>query len=232
MTCKLCGNDSELQKSHIIPEFFYKDSYDQKGRAHRFLSSDNSPKTNVYEQKGLREKLLCKTCEGIINDDFERDFHKFWYQNNNSPSFLDIEGITTVTFNPDLLKGLLLSILWRASIAEGDYFKSVSLGKKHETQIRNIIRKVTPISHYSNYKVIGSVITDDTGLVVKDLVTMPTKISLSGNVFYSTIFGGVEWMVKVSSHDAPDYSALFMDDTGMLQLQQKHFRNSIAKIQP
>lgn len=224
MTCKLCTKDLELQNSHIIPEFFYKNSYDDKGRAHRFWSNDKAPKNNIYEQKGLREKLLCKPCEGIINDKFERDFSRYWYRDENMPTSIPIGGVASITFDPDLLKGLLLSVLWRASVAQGEYFKSASLGKKHEAQIRDILNDKASLSSYSHYKIMGYVVTYDTGKVVTDLVCTPTRRIINGHSFYFTTMGGIQWIIKVSSHDALEYSTYFMEDSGLLLLPQKHFK--------
>ena len=60
--CALCRKNEELQNSHIIPEFYYKMVYDQVPRRFRVVSTE-SIVPDRYEQKGLREKLLCKNCE-------------------------------------------------------------------------------------------------------------------------------------------------------------------------
>src|SRR5688572_9488357 len=75
--CKLCQRDADLRQSHIIPEFCYAQTYDQvgSGRA-RMLSSDTS-RTKLL-QKGLRDRLLCDVCEGHLNDEYEKPFHRVW----------------------------------------------------------------------------------------------------------------------------------------------------------
>lgn len=59
--CALCRVSTDLRHSHIVPEFLYSLTYDEK---HRFIlvpgSSDSRPR---YEQQGLREYLLCQSCE-------------------------------------------------------------------------------------------------------------------------------------------------------------------------
>ncbi len=42
--CGLCLNTAELQRSHIVPEYFYDKSYDKNGRAMVF------PKTGARVQ--------------------------------------------------------------------------------------------------------------------------------------------------------------------------------------
>jgi len=58
--CKLCGNPSELQNSHIIPEFFYKLIYDSNPKGFQIIPADPSKKIG-FEQQGIREHLLCKS---------------------------------------------------------------------------------------------------------------------------------------------------------------------------
>ena len=64
--CRLCLISDKLRNSHILPEFLYagSDVYDAQ---HRTVSIDPQPdqKDRVL-QKGLRETLLCGTCEGRL----------------------------------------------------------------------------------------------------------------------------------------------------------------------
>src|SRR3989304_4401196 len=82
MECKLCQKKKSLRKSHIIPEFFYRPGYDEKGRlfvVRQGISEDR------YIQKGIREYLLCSECEHFLNDNYEKYFHEFWYEKKNMP---------------------------------------------------------------------------------------------------------------------------------------------------
>ena len=67
--CALCQKESELKRSHIIPEFLYKAMYDDKHSFHVLSSVPELPDSMV--QKGLRELLLCGDCETHISC-FER----------------------------------------------------------------------------------------------------------------------------------------------------------------
>ncbi len=51
--CKLCSNEAEIRHSHILPEFFYSDIYDNK---HRTLEISQGSERTI--QKGLRKYLL------------------------------------------------------------------------------------------------------------------------------------------------------------------------------
>ncbi len=60
-TCRLCKKITQLKNSHILPEFFYQTIYDNKHRT-IFDSSEKYSKAR-YQQKGIREPLLCENCE-------------------------------------------------------------------------------------------------------------------------------------------------------------------------
>ena len=69
MPCALCNRELPLRNSHIVPEFLYKTLYDSKHRFHQI--STTPEKRNEFLQKGLREPLLCDSCEQRLSD-FER----------------------------------------------------------------------------------------------------------------------------------------------------------------
>lgn len=94
MICKLCGNKNELRNSHIIPEFFYRPLYDSKHRFNVIPLSVGERKR--FEQKGLREKLLCDKCEQQISQ----------YENHVRKVFYGGTGIEIKNGNPIVIKGI------------------------------------------------------------------------------------------------------------------------------
>ena len=62
--CKLCLNENvELQNSHIIPEFMYQRLYNDQPKRYYIIKINDKSQSKRIEQKGIREKLLCKDCE-------------------------------------------------------------------------------------------------------------------------------------------------------------------------
>ncbi len=61
MTCRLCQRHKPLQNSHVVPEFFYKPSYDEKHRIYARIGARLAGMPPL--QKGFREPLLCWDCE-------------------------------------------------------------------------------------------------------------------------------------------------------------------------
>lgn len=140
MKCKLCHQDEELRNSHIISEAFYSGLYDTK---HRALPIQLENRNLDLVQKGIREKLLCSTCEVKISkweDTLKRDLVDFGKLQSNfleitkvNKGFIKVEGIRYNEF-----KLGVLSILWRMSLSSHKYFQSYNLGP-YEEKIREIL---------------------------------------------------------------------------------------------
>jgi hypothetical protein len=140
-TCYNCLKDAELQKSHIIPEFFYKYVYSED---HKFiLVSEDTCDSRKTEQKGYREKLLCHDCEELLakQEKITASFFKDLITNNYTNLKVTnlSEGITLVeNYDYSVIKKCLLSILWRASITRVKMFSEYSLGP-YEKKIKEIV---------------------------------------------------------------------------------------------
>lgn len=136
--CRLCLQEAELRNSHVIPEFVYTalGVYDEK---HRFCAFSTDPNVRVdTHQKGLREKLLCDTCEGRLN---------VWETYAKKVLFggvaLDVEGdeqLGAIAHGVDYEKFKLfaMSLLWRASVSTLETFENVTLGP-HEDKLRRLL---------------------------------------------------------------------------------------------
>jgi hypothetical protein len=131
--CKLCKKEAKLRYSHILPEFFYSNMYDEKHRALKVASDEKER----YFQKGIREYLLCQECETKLSR-YEGYAAKLIREIPNfSP---DTSGLFLYSENVDYLRLKLfqLSIIWRASISKDRMFESVKLGR-HEEKIRKML---------------------------------------------------------------------------------------------
>ena len=69
-SCALCLKAAALCESHIFPEFFYQQVYDDakaiNGHWFHQLTTD-SKNRNKRQRKGLREPLLCRACETLLS---------------------------------------------------------------------------------------------------------------------------------------------------------------------
>lgn len=140
MVCALCLHDAELRESHIIPEFMYQSLYDD---IHRFnvLSKDVSER-NRKAQKGLREKLLCDSCEQHLGG-YER------YVSLLVGGKLDLENethgrmVVMRKIDYKALRMFQLSILWRAGVSSLPFFSQIKLGP-HQEQLRLLLLSDDP----------------------------------------------------------------------------------------
>lgn len=146
--CALCRQERELCLSHIIPEFFYTALYDEK---HRFFmySTDPNEKVRGPEQKGLRERLLCDECEGLLSP-----WEKYAREVVFGSAKLDLSadpqrGATANGVDYGRFKLFSMSLLWRAGVSSLSYFLRVNLGA-HEKVLRRRILAADP-GHYWEY---------------------------------------------------------------------------------
>jgi hypothetical protein len=106
-TCRFCGQKDSIEKSHIIPEFMYAQTYDEK---RKILVLDTDLKELRPRQKGYYEPILCMDCEGYFNDNFEKPCVNLI---KKLPDQVAINRLTKIDATPNL-DLLLLSIVWRA----------------------------------------------------------------------------------------------------------------------
>jgi hypothetical protein len=97
-----------------------------------------------YEQKGLREPLLCKSCEGKFGK--WEDYGKRAFVDGSHIQIIPKKGeflIQNIDYTK--FKLLQLSMLWRMSVSRIEFFKTVSLGQKHEETLRKALLSEDPL---------------------------------------------------------------------------------------
>lgn len=158
-TCALCLEERPLRESHIIPEFVYESIYDDKHRFHT-LGVDQRA---AYEQKGLREPLLCQRCETKVSvwEGYARSVFS-----GSAPVRFEHQGALTWLCDLDYkpFKLFLMSILWRAGVARGPFWTRVRLGPHAETLRRMLWeeRPGEPRRRFSNRSASGAISSSPT----------------------------------------------------------------------
>ena len=141
--CRLCGTPQEkFPKSHIIPEFMYKDIKNAKSQIFRMRMPYGDRLKPILT--GYYEKpLLCTECEkkiGLWESYAEKvlngstHFQMPVVSKTKDDLIQSVTGIDYTSF-----KLFLLSIIWRASVTNQPFFKEVSLGKEHEDRIAKMM---------------------------------------------------------------------------------------------
>lgn len=192
--CKLCGENRELCNSHIIPEFCYKPLYDEKHRVTRVnLPEERHLFSSI--QKGFREYLLCRDCEGLLNDRYEKPFEKYWdkVQLPTSPPVARIAGFDYASF-----KLFHLSILWRAGVCSSKGLKE-SLGPYGE-KLRAMLLSNNP-GPVAHYPILGRLMLRGESVYTASPIGLALLEGRHENCRkYIQCYCGVEWMVILTDH--------------------------------
>lgn len=199
MPCFLCLEDSELRKSHVIPEFLYEALYDEKHRLQ--VLSVIPEKENWREQKGLRERLLCDCCEQRFSS-WER--YASQVLKGGVPLTYRREGDVVLISELEYLpfRMFQLSILWRAGVSSLEFFKNVQLGP-HAEVLRKLLLAGDP-GPKTQYCCFMFGLTCESQ-VFTGVIMQPGKVRLHGQIAYSFVFGGFLWAFFASSCDIPPH---------------------------
>lgn len=210
VTCALCLEERALVGSHIIPEFFYRHAYDNKHRIAKVTRGVEQPK---LMQKGMREQLLCASCERLLNDNYERDVSRTWM------TFMPTDVTTPVVHldvpEPRKFELFHLSILWRASQASGSEWASVSLGAKHSEILRtSLLNQRLPTG--ASYPIFATMFIENKAPAMR-WIGAPTVRRHERAFVYSTLYGGFMWHVVVASHSVvPESNPYHLSPEGRL----------------
>ncbi len=140
-TCKLCLLDRELRNSHIVPEFLYKELYNNKG--HLMAINGRGNRGWKAPQNGIREPLFCESCEQHFNRYYEQPFRAQWVVAAPLPNPWDVSGVHRIKVDYISFKLFHLSILFRAGVSSRPCYREVSLGPHQET-LRQLILNRDP----------------------------------------------------------------------------------------
>jgi hypothetical protein len=216
MQCRLCLSEvSKLIKSHIIPECFYDEIYDEK---HRFapISGANYQQLKI-EQKGIREEMLCEQCEqklGIWENNTKKDLVDIANASSNylkiSPlnnGYLMVEKVEHNSF-----KKCILSILWRMSVTSHKMFSAYSLGKYQEI-IRELLDQNASVGTFDYPIIVKKVILNDKHY--RDLILCMGRGRIDGKIIQSFITYGYLFDVFISNQKVKSaWGSLLLTECG------------------
>ena len=216
--CRLCRKTGPLCESHIIPEALYGPSYDCTHRLTKWPPSPGGKPT--YLQKGLKEYLLCESCENLLNTSYEQPFKKYWYDGRALPDAVPVpdpgrDDVVLITgFDYATFKLFHLSVLWRASVASIQGFRSVNLGP-YEDKLRKMLLNKDP-GPATRYPIWGRVLLfgDGDRRVIRGLVGTPLMRKVRGNHVYIVYYAGCEWWFTVTDHPTREFKE---NDPNLLQ---------------
>lgn len=122
-TCKYCGKEKELIKSHIIPKCMYR--LKETGALVGINDSNYTIDTNPIHQNGLKAPLMCKECDNIIG---KLDNYAFKIFNQILESFKTAKKQSILTDYPIdskidywTFKKFFISVVWRMSVSSNRF---------------------------------------------------------------------------------------------------------------
>lgn len=215
--CALCLGPGPLCRSHIISEFLYSPSYDSKHRLH--VITTNPADEAAFEQKGLRERMLCNACEGRFS---RYELHAkevlFGGKVQVKPTGYGFGRIHHVDFA--LFRLFVLSLIWRMSESILDIFANVDLGP-HAEIIRRALLSDDPLLETQYPFVLTAVKLKGTSR--EDMILEPDKVRVDHYQVYRFIVRGLLICVFVSKQPPPpDLAAGILRRSGdLLILEQE-----------
>lgn len=217
-TCALCLKDVEvLIESHILPEFLYKDIYDEKHRFMVFSDRHDRPVMPI-QQKGMRQPLLCQACETLFSR-WERYASMVLYGGvelgqRDQPDHSEYHGLDYSPF-----KLFLMSILWRISVAQDQGFNGVLLTPEHLERLRFMLLAEDPGEEWEYGCILQSVPRDHEAFAKIIVTPAATPKKLFGHDCYVMVVAGLIWRFMVSDDMSSfPFRELFLTKDGMLQI--------------
>jgi hypothetical protein len=217
--CRLCLEQAELCDSHIVPEFFFKRLYDDK---HRFFGVSGNPGERIrVSQKGMRENLLCKKCEGQFSK-YETYGSSVLYGEpfsvENLGAIISVGGIEYHRF-----KLFLLSLLWRLDATTLPFWQDIDIGSTHREKLRGMLVAEDPGEPWRYGCTVLRLLND--GRPFNGLVSSAARAKMKGYHLHGIAADGFVFSFCVSSHEPHFLNPGFLQKDGRLVVLTRELRD-------
>ncbi len=197
--CKLCRARAELRKSHVLSDMLYDNVIDPGSHPRMVVVRDveQGRVSDKTRQTGFRERLLCDKCETQFSGYESYAARHFFNAKLPPPS----EGalITMRVNDYAKLKLFFLSLLWRVSVAEGEFFRCVDLGP-HEERLREMLIAGNP-GEPEDYGCLVTALIPERDASVENVITMPASTRVDGHNGCMLVFRGFVFQYFISRHN-------------------------------
>lgn len=204
----------------------YTGLYDEKHRF-RMVKTTDLPRFS-YQQKGLREFLLCGGCEETISR-WEQYAQKTLYGRHN-PKYVKQNGqkhgeyILFTGINYEKFKLFLLSMLWRASVSNLEQFRQVRLGHHHQERVRKMILAGEPGNEDDYGCFFVAIMVPNNHL--RKFIILFDRFRARDHNCYRFFFGGFLCVFVISKHKIPaKIRELFLNRSNELRVLVRRIEN-------
>lgn len=209
--CNLCQKEKKLiEKSHIIPNFFYKESgvYNEKHQIHKIEAQEfiKSKKVRFVPTGEYDGGILCKECDNELIGGLESYGRKILYgglskkEEINCKNFMNPnDGFQySICENVDYnrFKLFLLSILWRACITKREVFNEAEIDETDKEKIRFMLIN-NNAGRIDEYPILTlSYLNDET--MPTDLIFQPIKSVTPNKTLITFLLGGFVFIFNIT----------------------------------
>ena len=235
-TCPLCLNRVEKlhKRSHLLPEWMYKDVYDER---HKLVNVDFKNEYVKKEQKGIHDEIICPTCE---SESQQYDRYASLILTKRSPTSIEYSSITRIqnerVHNGELCKyshwkninfhkfqKFVYICILRTHFSNSKNGKPLLI-EKHFQKIRNLY-----LSNQSNddksYPIITLNYLNNNGF--EDIVLLPFANKKYGHFTIELAGCGYNFEVYVSSHRNPKFvNSLRLMENGSMYIIHDYMENT------
>jgi hypothetical protein len=206
-----------LINAHVIPRSFFTIVRGEGKYAVQMRAGAGSVQT-PYHQAGVADpEMLCEECEPKFGEWDTYGFEVFSLRHGEEKAVRSREGVPIVIPIDDLKYELLilflLSVLWRASVCNIDFFKGIALGP-YEDQIHGLLwrRESPPASEFS--VIMGTSLNQR----YPNVILAPERHRLEGILFNTLYLPNLFIHLKTDRRNAPEVMQL-----GMLQPRKTNY---------
>jgi hypothetical protein len=216
MLCALCLSSRSLVKSHIFPEFLYREVYEKDKQLYFTFSNDPARRAKRRRQ-GLYERLLCSDCEKRLFQ-YEDYAAKVIFGGTPIAAIDHADGILVRGIDYPRFKLFQLSLIWRAGMSNLPEIPTRLFGR-HPERLRQMLLQGNPGRQYEYGCVLSFL--PETFDIMRRTIYPPEllKKRIIGCLCYRAMFAGLFWAYFMSGHmkDFP-YPNAFLTETGELKL--------------
>lgn len=226
--CKLCRNERELRKSHILPEFMYQNIYDDNPKRFYHLDVDLDNEDNSQSkihQKGIRENLLCDDCEGKFSKYEDYAAETIYGKRKQNKAYITSQSKTAdglyslyqyEGFSYKEFKVFLMSILWRLVISET--YKTPDINPTIIERLRVALYDENPLD-YDDFGCLVQVMQDTSGRTVGRLILQPYMTGGMKSDVLNILIDGFVYSFYLNSKDISDgQKSVFVKLDGSMQI--------------